>query len=271
MLQNCGHVGCASCLQENINTNGKYTNGTAQCLWVACPVCRVSYTQYEMKPYHNWERLSMAAFNQVQVKCPGNIIGMDIPCSFVGSIAELAQHEQFVCERRWIQCPNRRCDVQGTAKDVKEHFKTCDKLAVFCTGCQLPVKWSGREEHQCIVELNSALQTLIGACRSEGVKVNSNLLPGVAGQVVLRSSEIELDSTYSEIASTSMRATSGSNPASGFATPVAPTSSPTASRELLAAPRVVRYLRTVQSNQLNSTFGRPDTTRTRRQLADDFT
>ena len=232
MLSRCTHIGCESCLLNCISHKMRFSNGIAQHPWTPCPLCRAPYTDDDLVPYEKWSLLAKSTFNAIRIKCPGTIINYELECKFVGSIAELEKHEKLVCERRWIMCPNRGCDFQNIAKEVKEHFKQCDKLMVSCSGCRLPIKWYDRESHQCVVALQNMLFGLIDWCRSSGVNLSEDFTIGNAGEAVLRSvspqPQQDLDSSYYEVTGTS--GDQEGYPEHGFVTPPAPASTPNVPR-----------------------------------------
>jgi hypothetical protein len=256
MLNRCGHIGCKPCLHEYLMRRGKYSNGTEQGFWVGCPICRQAYRENSLISFQQWQLLAKLTFNNVQVRCPGTIISHDLNCEFIGSVSELVNHEAFECRRRWIKCPNSGCEVQGMEDVVKEHFKSCEWLMVFCAGCTLPVKWIDIPTHQCLAEMQSALQQMAETCRRAHVSVSRELVPGIAGHVVMRPTDPVLDTTYSEIAdaysSTPQRGSSPTSPASPR-TPPAPPGSPGEQRRLVMAPRAARA-RIVAYNGLGQRF-----------------
>ena len=175
MLRTCTHVGCEPCLMEYITAKLRSDDESIEQDGTPCPLCRTPYTDNDLVPYEKWPLLCKAVFEGIKIKCPKTIINLEVECNFVGSITEFVNHEQFVCERRWISCPNRGCSFQNIAKTVKEHFDQCNKLSVYCSACRLPVKWYMRESHRCIADMQIVLQSMSEACRGVGVRVDKVL------------------------------------------------------------------------------------------------
>lgn len=144
-LANCGHVGCDGCLDHHLRSTGTLAQNQREKSFAKCPTCRAKFDRHGIMGFKGWNLPAKAMFGQIKVRCPSKQ-----ECTFVGTIAQLIQHEQFECRYRIIRCPNKGCSLLGSEVQVREHhYRSCPRLMVHCPTCKIAVPWESREQHDC--------------------------------------------------------------------------------------------------------------------------
>ena len=139
-VKNCGHFFCKSCILANIRLRSKKGSRISKHL-APCPNCRAPYDCNSIIPFTEFQATLQRLYKNILIKCPD--------CQFQGDPFRLDEHQIYECPTRKIQCPNYLCSVVEPAKEMEQHYKTCEQYRTNCPSCFLPVYGDNYGEHCC--------------------------------------------------------------------------------------------------------------------------
>jgi|Transcript_260 hypothetical protein len=117
VTEDCGHLFCKSCIEVALENKPE------------CPVCRLPLSSNGIRKDVRTRR----EIAGLRVQCPFVNKG----CKWTGSLGELADHEDHVCEFTVVKCPNKHCglfmqrcmlDIHMCLSYVEKEIHTDDEL-----------------------------------------------------------------------------------------------------------------------------------------------
>lgn len=137
----CEHAYCKTCIEAWLVHETR------------CPEDRKPLALSNLKPLFRYMKNDL---NQLQIKCVNCIVG----CNHVSSLEFVANHE-LSCDYGEMECPNDRCHVSITRKDISQHLSVCEFRTKDCpNGCGLTMITPEDSNHSCIAELKTCIDIL---------------------------------------------------------------------------------------------------------------
>ena len=171
-LTTCGHAFCKPCFQKAFENDHRHgpRNSTSSPR-AKCAVCRKQYSENNYAPFAN-NPLLQFLYNSLQVKCPF-YCGLELPPN------EMEEHQVYNCPNRPVRCPNYRCQVRTSYKEMQEvHFPSCILYRIHCPTCFLPVLARELEGHSCVQVQHLAINKFVEHFRLSGKRILPLCLPG---------------------------------------------------------------------------------------------
>ncbi|OWF41314.1 RING finger protein 151-like [Mizuhopecten yessoensis] len=137
----CEHAFCRTCIEGWLVENTR------------CPEDRKPLSLSALKSLFRYMRNDL---NKLQLKCCNHFLG----CTHVGDLEFMHTHESD-CPLGTVACPNDKCNLMVTRKDLIDHLETCEFRSKECpTGCGMLIVSPEHDDHNCIAELRTAYDVL---------------------------------------------------------------------------------------------------------------
>ena len=120
----CGSLFCEDCINEWLKIN------------VSCPMKCENFKMIRARP--NTRKM----LNLIKLRC------INYPdCKYSCEYWEIFEHEK-TCQFQKIQCPNGKCEFQGSFKELRTHMnKDCNYLIIECGFCKTKIQKDFFGEH----------------------------------------------------------------------------------------------------------------------------
>ncbi|XP_069114194.1 RING finger protein 151-like [Argopecten irradians] len=137
----CEHAFCRTCIEGWLVQNTR------------CPEDRKHLSLSALKPLFRYMKNDL---NKMQLKCCNHFLG----CTFIGNLEFIHTHESE-CPMGTVSCPNEKCKLVVSRKDLDEHLDNCEFRAKQCSlGCGMLMVSADDTTHNCIAELRTAYDVL---------------------------------------------------------------------------------------------------------------
>lgn len=118
-----------------------------------CPEDRNPLSISSLKPLFRYMKNDL---DKMQLKCCHHFLG----CTFVGNLEFMHSHESE-CPLGTVECPNEKCSMMISRRDLADHLDTCELRSKECPhGCGMLIVSPEDIVHNCIAELRTAYDVL---------------------------------------------------------------------------------------------------------------
>ncbi|KAK3086033.1 hypothetical protein FSP39_012415 [Pinctada imbricata] len=137
----CEHAFCKTCIE------GWLVNE------VTCPEDRQILSSSRLKPLFRYMKNDL---DRLQIYCTFKARG----CPHISKLEFLPKHESE-CPYATVSCPNERCSVLVSRRDLEKHLNTCEFQKRECSkGCGIMISSADERKHNCIAELRTMMDSL---------------------------------------------------------------------------------------------------------------